>query len=287
MGKKSTIIFLTLLLLKLAGCAKVGFDAESGINVVSREDGSGTRTAFIELFGIEVKGGDGSKKDLTTKEAIIAKQTDVMMTNIAGNKYGIGYISLGSLNQTVKPLSINGTVPSSASVKDGSYPAYRPFYIATKGAPAGIVKDFIGFILSANGQSVVSKNYVAVNDRSAAYIGGGQNRGRIIVAGSSSVTPVMEKLREAYIVLNPEVEVEIHQSDSSAGMNAVLNGTCNIGMASRELKEGELKELVPAKIALDGIVVIINNSNPLTDLPKDQIRNIFTGKLGRWSDVNK
>ncbi|MCL1911273.1 MAG: substrate-binding domain-containing protein [Leptospirales bacterium] len=285
MGKKTTVIFLTFLLLEFAGCAKTGFNAENDINVMAREGGSGTRTAFVELFNIEAKGDDGSKKDLTTKEAVISKQTDIMMTNIAGDKYGIGYISLGSLNSAVKPLSINGIFPSAASIKGGSYPAYRPFYIVTKGAPAEPVKDFIDFMLSADGQAIVSQNYVSVNDRSAAYTGG-KSRGRIVVAGSSSVTPVMEKLKEAYIALNPEIGIEIHQSDSSAGMNAVSNGTCNIGMASRELKESELKELIPVKIALDCIVIIINNSNPLTTLTKEQIKDIFTGKIGRWSDVN-
>jgi len=286
MGKKSTLFFLTLLLLEFTGCAKTGFSPENAINVVSREDGSGTRSAFIELFGIEVKGDDGSKKDLTTKEAVIAKQTDVMMTNISGDKYGIGYISLGSLNNNVKALFIDGASPSAANIKNGLYPAYRPFYIATKESPKEIVKDFIDFILSTDGQIIVSKSYIPVNDNFAAYTGG-ENRGRIVIAGSSSVTPVMEKLREAYIVLNPEVRIEIHQSDSSSGMNAALNGTCNIGMASRELKESELKELIPVKIAIDGIVIIINNLNPLAALTKEQVKDVFTGKSGRWSDVIK
>lgn len=286
MGKKVITIFLALLSFELAGCTGAGFNAENDIDVVSREDGSGTRASFTGLFGIEAKGGDGSKKDLTTREAIIAKQTDIMMTNIINDKYGIGYISLGSLNSNVKALSIDGISPSAANIKNGLYQAYRPFYIVTKGQPEGIVKDFIGFILSADGQSIISKNYVAVNNHFAAYTGG-KSHGRLIIAGSSSVTPVIEKLRETYITLNPETEIEIHQSDSSSGMNAVLNGTCNIGMASRELKESELKELIPVKIAMDGIVIIVNNLNPLTSLTKEQVKDIFTGKSGRWSDVNK
>ena len=284
MSKKYVKIFLALLLFGFIACIKTDFNAKRAIDVVSREDGSGTRSAFVELFNIELRGDDGSKKDLTTKEAIIVKQTDVMMKNIAGNKHGIGYISLGSLNDNVKALLIDGIFPSAANVKRGLYPVYRPFFIATKDKPAGVIKDFIDFILSADGQSIISANYIAANNNLAAYANGG-NKGRIIIAGSSSVTPVMEKLKEAYIVLNPEVRVEIHQSDSSSGMNAVLSGTCDIGMASRDLKESELKELVPVKIGMDGIVIIVNKSNPLVSLAKEQVKDIFTGKSERWSDV--
>ncbi len=216
------------------------FDTKKAINVISREDGSGTRGAFIELFGILQKNEDGTQKDLTTKEAVIARQTDVMMTNVAGDKYAIGYISLGSLNDTVKALNIEGVVPTTENVKNGTYPVSRPFNIATKGEPTGLAKDFIDFILSAEGQAVVSKSYIAVDDAPLAYAGS-KPSGKIVVAGSSSVTPVMEKLKEAYLAVNPNAQIEIQMSDSSAGMNGAIDGTCDIGMASRELKDSERK----------------------------------------------
>ena len=262
------------------------FNAGKGISIVSREDGSGTRGAFIELFGIEVKGADGSRKDTTSKEAVIAKQTDVMMTNIAGDQYAIGYISLGSLNKTVKAVAINGVAANVKNVKDGAYVIARPFFIATQGAPSAPAQDFIKFILSAEGQAVVAKSYVTIDDKAPAYAGKGP-AGKIVVAGSSSVTPVMEKLKEAYIARNPKIVIEIQQSDSSAGMSATMNGSCDIGMASRDLKESELAKLKPTRIAIDGIAVIVNNENPLTNLTKEQVKSIFTGETTKWNSVVK
>ncbi|MDR2794013.1 MAG: substrate-binding domain-containing protein [Treponema sp.] len=263
-----------------------GFDPQKNIGVVSREDGSGTRGAFIELFGIEARGADGSRKDMTTKEAVIAKQTDVMMMNIAGDTYAIGYISLGSLNGTVKAVSINGAAASTANVKNGTYAISRPFYIATKGAVTATAKDFIDFILAAEGQAVIAKSYIPVNEAAPAYAGS-KPSGKIVVAGSSSVTPVMEKLKEAYLALNPSAVVEIQQSDSSAGMTAAMNGTCDIGMSSRDLKESELAQLTPVKIAIDGIAVIVNKENPLANVTQDVVKAIFTGEATRWNQVIK
>ncbi len=260
------------------------FDAKKAINVISREDGSGTRGAFIELFGILQKNEDGSQKDLTTKEAVIARQTDVMMTNVAGDKYAVGYISLGSLNGTVKALAIEGAAPTTENVKNGTYPVSRPFIIATKGEPTGLAKDFIGFILCAEGQAVVSKSYIAVDDSAPAYAGS-KPSGKIVVAGSSSVTPVMEKLKEAYLAVNPNAQIEIQMSDSSAGMNGAIDGTCDIGMASRALKDSEKEKLTPLQIALDGIAVIVNNENPAADLTKDQVKAIFTGGVETWNGI--
>ncbi len=260
------------------------FDTKKAINVISREDGSGTRGAFIELFGILQKNEDGTQKDLTTKEAVIARQTDVMMTNVAGDKYAIGYISLGSLNDTVKALNIEGVVPTTENVKNGTYPVSRPFNIATKGEPTGLAKDFIDFILSAEGQAVVSKSYIAVDDAPLAYAGS-KPSGKIVVAGSSSVTPVMEKLKEAYLAVNPNAQIEIQMSDSSAGMNGAIDGTCDIGMASRELKDSEKEKLTDIQIALDGIAVIVNNENPAADLTKDQVKAIFTGGVETWNGI--
>jgi phosphate transport system substrate-binding protein len=267
-----------------ADSAASNFDTSKPIAVVSREDGSGTRGAFIELFGILEEGDDGSKKDKTTKEAVISKQTDVMMTNIAGDPYAIGYISLGSVNDTIKPVAIDGIDAKAANVENETYPIVRPFNIATKGEPAaGLAADFIAYIMSADGQAVVAESYIPVAKDAAPYAGGNQT-GKIVVAGSSSVTPIMEKLKEAYIAINPGADIEIQMSDSSAGVTAAIDGTCDIAMASRELKDTE-SALTPLRIALDGIAVIVNNGNPTTSLTKDQVKDIFTGKLTEWSGI--
>ncbi|MDR0375026.1 MAG: substrate-binding domain-containing protein [Treponema sp.] len=288
MKKTLAVIFA----LAATGVAFAGGDAEfnpqKNISVVSREDGSGTRGAFIELFGIEVKGADGSRRDTTTKEAVIAKQTDVMMMNIAGDAYAIGYISLGSLNETVKAVAVNGVAATAANVKDGSYAISRPFYIATKGkdSESALTKDFIGFILSAEGQAVIAKSYIPVSATAAPYTGS-KPSGKIVVAGSSSVTPIMEKLKESYIALNPSAVIEIQMSDSSAGMTAALDGACDIGMSSRDLKASELTHLTPVKIAIDGIAVIVNKKNPVSNLTKDEIKAVFAGETTQWSQAIK
>jgi phosphate transport system substrate-binding protein len=294
--KRGAFLLIALALaVSLAGCGGGGggsadassssFDDSNAITVVSREDGSGTRGAFIELFGIEEKGDDGSKKDMTTKESVIAKQTDVMMTNIAGDVYAIGYISLGSVNDTIKPIGIDGVEATTENVKNESYPIVRPFNIATKGEPAGLAADFIGFIMSADGQAVIGGSYIPVDEGAAAYEGG-SSTGKIVVAGSSSVTPIMEKLKEAYIAINSGAEIEIQMSDSSAGLTAAMEGTCDIAMASRELKDDTEGGLTPTRIALDGIAVIVNKGNPTPDLTKDQVKAIFTGELTEWSELS-
>ena len=262
------------------------FDGKKNIVVVSREDGSGTRGAFIELFGIEQKNDDGTKKDLTTKEAIIAKQTDVMMTNIAGDPYAIGYISLGSLNDTVKALKIEGVNPTAENVKNGTYPIARPFNIATKDEVSELAEDFIGFVLSAEGQAVVAGSYIAVDENAPAYTGN-QPTGKIVVAGSSSVTLIMEKLKEAYLLINSDATIEIQMSDSTAGIIGAIDGTCDIGMASRELKDSEREQLTSIQIALDGIAVIVNHENPTINLTKDKVKAIFTGETLTWSEVSQ
>ncbi|MDR2530619.1 MAG: substrate-binding domain-containing protein [Oscillospiraceae bacterium] len=273
------------LTIALGACGEKGFDPSSNITVISREDGSGTRGAFIELFGIEVKGDDGSKKDTTTKEAVIAKQTDIMMTNVSGDKYAIGYISLGSLNSTVKALQIDGVTASTENVKNGSYKVSRPFNIAYKKDGISETADnFVSFILSKEGQAVVGGSYIAVDENAGSYSGVSAS-GKIVIAGSSSVTPIMEKLKEAYVKLNPGVTIEIHTSDSGAGMIAAIDGTCDIGMASRELKDSELETLVSTRIAIDGIAVIVNNENTHANLTKDQVKAIFTGATLKWDAV--
>jgi phosphate transport system substrate-binding protein len=272
---------LGILCLAAAAPAAEGFDAGKEISVVSREDGSGTRGAFIELFKIENRTPDGGKKDLTTKDAIIANKTDVMMMNIANDPYAIGYISLGSLNASVKGLDIDGVKPTAANIKNGSYKISRPFNIATKGEPSGLTRDFITFILSRDGQAVVAKNYIPVKENASPY-SGGRLSGKITVAGSSSVTPIMEKLKEAYVARNPDAVIEIQMSDSTAGMTGAINGACDIGMSSRELKDSEKAKLTDTAIAYDGIVVIVNNRNPLAGLGGEQVKAIFTGAETVW-----
>ncbi|MDR1451684.1 MAG: substrate-binding domain-containing protein [Helicobacteraceae bacterium] len=277
---------LCLLAIAFSSVQAAAFDAAKGVNVVSRESGSGTRGAFIELFGVEERTSDGKRKDLTTKEAVIAKQTDVMMINVATDRYAIGYISLGSLNDTIKPVKIDGVTPSAANIKSGAYKISRPFNIVIKSGVSALTQDFIDFILSKDGQSVVSKNYIAVDDHARSY-SGSKPSGRITIAGSSSVTPVMEKLREAYLAVNANAKIEIQMSDSSAGVNGAIEGTCDIGMVSRDLKESELQRLKATQIALDGVALIVNNENPLDNLTKAQVKSIFTGKTLKWSEALK
>lgn len=255
------------------------------IVVISREDGSGTRGAFIELFGIEKKGDDGKKVDMTTQDASITNSTAVMMTTVAGNKDAIGYISLGSLNDTVKALKIDGAEASAANIKSGTYKVARPFNIVTKDGASAVAQDFISFIMSAEGQKVVSDNGYIGSDKAEAYKGGKQS-GKIVVAGSSSVTPVMEKLKEAYVKLNPDVNIEVQQSDSTTGVQSAINGVCDIGMASRELKQSELDAGVKnTVIATDGIAVVVNKENKVDNLTKAQVADIFTGKATEWNKL--
>lgn len=255
------------------------------ITVVSREDGSGTRGAFVELTGVEEKDADGNKVDRTTEDAIIANSTDVVMTQVAGNESAIGYISLGSLNDTVKALNVDGVEASVDNIKAGTYSVARPFNIAVKEGLSAQSQDFINFIMSTEGQKVVEDNKYIPSDNTESYTASGAS-GKIVVAGSSSVTPVMEKLAEAYKALNPDVTIEVQQSDSTSGMKAALEGTCDIGMASRDLKDSELEGgLTPTAIAMDGIAVIVNNQNGLQNITMDQIKGIFTGEITSWGDV--
>ena len=258
------------------------------VNVISREEGSGTRGAFIELFGIEQKNEDGEKTDYTTDECDITNSTSVMMTSVAGNDCAIGYISLGSMNETVKALLIDGVKASVENIKNGSYKVARPFSIATKSEVSDSAEDFIAFIMSAEGQAVIEANgYIAVAEDAPAF-DGGKVSGKIVIAGSSSVTPVMEKLKEAYENMNPNVEIELQQSDSSSGMASAIDGVCDIGMASRELKESELeKGLTGLTIAMDGIAVIVSLDNPVEGLTTEQVRDIYMGVITDWSEMDE
>lgn len=258
------------------------------INVISREDGSGTRGAFIELFGIEQKNEAGEKIDCTTDECDITNSTSVMMTSVSGNDCAIGYISLGSLNDTVKALAIDGAEASVENIKAGTYNVARPFNIATLAETSEAAQDFITFIMSAEGRAVIESNgYIAVVENAPAFEGG-KVSGKIVIAGSSSVTPVMEKLTEAYMTINPNVEIELQQSDSSSGMTSTRDGVCDIGMASRALKDSEIEAgLTPMTIAMDGIAVIVSNDNPVDGLTSEQVRNIYMGEITDWSEVDE
>jgi len=261
------------------------FDKENDISVYSREDGSGTRGAFIELFGVEEKDESGEKIDMTTEEATITNNTSVMMTGVAGDDYAIGYVSLGSLDNSVKALQIDGVEASVENIKNDSYKVYRPFNIATKGEASEAAQDFINYIMSAEGQAIVSEEgYITVDDAAPAFEGGTAS-GDVVVAGSSSVSPVMEKLAEAYMALNSNVKIEIQTSDSTTGMTSAIDGVCDIGMASRALKDSEAAELTATVIAQDGIAVIVNNNNPVQGMTSEQVKSIFTGETLTWSEV--
>ena len=272
----------------LAGCGSndsaQGGAADGTITVVSREDGSGTRGAFIELFGIEEKNDAGEKIDNTTDTAEITNSTAVMMTTVAGNDNAIGYVSLGSLNDSVKALSIDGVEASADNIKNGTYAVARPFNIATGKEVSEVTKDFISFILSEDGQAVVEENGYVSEGNTGAFEGT-KPEGKITVGGSSSVTPVMEKLKEAYTAVNPNATIEVQQSDSTTGMTSTIDGTYDIGMASRELKDEEAAQLTPQVIALDGIAVIVNKENPITELTSEDVLNIYTGVTTDWSEI--
>lgn len=268
-----------------AGSDAAKFDASKTISVVTREEGSGTRDAFTELTGVLVKDGD-NKTDNTTTSAVTINSTEAVITNVKDNEAAIGYISLGSLNDTVKALKIGGVEATADNVKSGDYAVSRPFNIAYKGELSDVAQDFVDYIMSSDGQKIVSDNgYVTVSEN-AAY-SGKKPSGKISVAGSSSVSPVMEKLAEAYQKVNTNAKVEIQTSDSSAGKQSAMGGTCDIGMASRDLKDEEKSALKVETIAKDGIAVIVNNANTCDDLTLDQVKSIYTGETTVWSDIIK
>ena len=268
-----------------AGSDAAKFDASKTISVVTREEGSGTRDAFTELTGVLVKDGS-NKTDNTTTSAVTINSTEAVITNVKDNEAAIGYISLGTLNDTVKALRIGGVEATADNVKSGDYAVSRPFNIAYKGELSEAAQDFVDYIMSSDGQKIVSDNgYVTVSEN-AAY-SGKKPSGKISVAGSSSVSPVMEKLAEAYQKVNTNAKVEIQTSDSSAGMQSAMGGTCDIGMASRELKDEEKSALKVETIAKDGIAVIVNNANTCDDLTLDQVKSIYTGETTVWSDIIK
>ena len=291
---KPTLKKITAMALAITAAASVfaapKFNSKKSISVLSREDGSGTRGAFIELFGVEQKNSSGKKVDYTTDEAAITNSTSVMLTSVAGDNYSIGYVSLGSLNDSVKALKIDGVQATINNIKNGSYKISRPFNIAVKANISAAAQDFVNFIMSDQGQKIVENNkYISV-DTNSAYIfkSSGKASGKVVVAGSSSVSPVMEKLIEAYKSVNPNVKIELQTSDSTTGITNAASGTCDIGMASRSLKETEKsKGLKEITIAMDGIAVVVNKSNPLDNANKNTVRDIYTGKIQKWNEIIK
>ena len=274
--KKLFAIVLALVLT----CA-VAFAAEGTITVMSREDGSGTRGAFVELTGVEQ-----DDVDMTTVDAVITNSTAVMLTSVAGDPAAIGYVSMGSLNETVKAVSVDGNAATVEGIKDGSYTLARPFVVTTYGEVGEIAQDLLNYIMSAEGQAVINEEgYIAIDDDAEAYTAAGVS-GEITVGGSSSVTPVMEKLAEAYMALNPDVTVVVQQSDSTTGVTGTIEGTVDLGMASRALKaEEEEQGVVGTTIAMDGIAVIVNLENDTENLTTEQIMNIYTGAITDWSEL--
>ena len=267
--------------------ASSDWDSSNDITIVSREDGSGTRGAFVELFGIQQE-VDGEKVDMTTVDAQVTNNTSVMLTTVAGDEYAIGYVSLGSLDESVKALKIDGAEATEENIENGSYKVSRPFNIAVKeGADNEVANDFITYIMSTEGQKIVADNgYIPVADTKA--YDGTKPSGSAVVGGSSSVSPVMEKLIEAYKSVNPNAKIELQTSDSTTGMTSTLEGSYDIGMASRELKEEEVGQGLKATvIATDGIAVIVNNDNPTEELSSDQVKSIYTGETYTWDEVTE
>ena len=259
--------------------------APSGtISVLSREEGSGTRGAFVELFGVEEENADGEKVDNTTVDAQVTNSTAVMMTGVAQDPQAIGYISLGSLDDSVKALKVDGAEASAENVKNGTYKVSRPFNIVTGDSLSDVAQDFVDYILSSDGQAIVGEDYIPVDDAAEAYAGTSPE-GSVVVAGSSSVSPVMEKLKEGYEAVNPNASIEIQTSDSTTGVESTISGICDIGMASRELKDEEAAELEGTVIATDGIAVIVNKNNPTDDLTSDQVKNIYLGDVTTWDAI--
>lgn len=274
----------------LVGCGGTSDSTEGGtgtINVISREDGSGTRSAFVELFGIEEKDANGEKIDRTKTDASVTNSTAVMMTNVANDPNAIGYLSLGSLDDSVKAVKIDNVDATADNVKNGTYAVSRPFNIVTKDSVSEVAQDFIDFILSADGQKIVEDNkYTASVDNAKAFKTKVPT-GKLVIAGSSSVSPVMEALKEAYLAINTNAEIEIQTSDSTTGVNSAKEGICDIGMASRELKDEEKSAgLAATVIAIDGIAVIVNDNNPIETMTKDQVKSVYVGETTDWSQLN-
>ncbi len=284
-----TVILALVMVFSLAACGNGGSDdgADGGakaspISVISREDGSGTRSAFTELMGILV-----DDVDHTTVNAEISQSTSVVVTTVAGNPKAIGYISMGAMSDAVKAMKVDGVEATAENVKAGTYPVSRPFALCTNGQLTDVAADFIDYILSAEGQAIVAaEGYITVDDAAPSYEPKDGLEGRIVLAGSTSVAPVMQVIADSYKAIYADVEIEIQQTGSGAGITSTIEKACDIGMSSRALKAEELAQgLTETTIAMDGIAVIVNNENAAEDLTSEQIRQIFTGEVTDWNQV--
>ncbi|MBP3307480.1 MAG: substrate-binding domain-containing protein [Anaerotignum sp.] len=279
--KKKLTLTLSMMVF-LTGCGTISHDS---ITPVSREDGSGTRGAFVELFGIQEKDENGEKMDMTTDLAEITNSTAVMLLTVTGNRNAIGYISMGSMNDAVKTLEIDGVEATFENIRNGTYKVARPFHIATKADVSSAAQDFINYILSAEGQKIVEESGYISKGNTGSYQPT-TAKGNVVVSGSSSVAPVVEKIKEAYEAINPNVTVEMQQSDSTIGMNSLKEGMCDIGLASRELKDSELEAgLIPTVIALDGIAVVVNHENAVDGLKSEDVKAIYKGEIDEWTEL--
>jgi len=262
-----------------------GFNENREITVVSRESGSGTRGAFVELTGVEVRDANGNVTDMTTIEAAIGNSTNAIMTNVAGDTYAIGYISTGSMNDTVKAVNIDGIAPTAANILAGSYNIARPFIIVTGEGLESVAEDFINFIMSKEGQDILGVSYIPIDSGAPAFQSNGAS-GTIVIGGSTSVSPVMERLREAYLEINSGAVIEVHSTGSGAGITGAIDGVVDIGMSSRNIRDSELEQLDQSiTICMDGIAIVVNNDNPTTNLTIEQVREMFTGEKTRWAEV--
>lgn len=270
-----------ILSLGILACLSLNVFAEN-IYPISREMGSGTRSAFVDIFGI-YKNVKGKKMDAISQKIEITNSTRIMLTSVANSKNSIGYISLGALNNSIKPISINGVTPSVENITNKSYTIFRNFNVVTK-ISNPLIEDFLAYTLSLEAKPIIQKaGYISV---SKGNFKSKNPRGKLIIAGSSSVTPLMEKLKESYAKINPNADIEISQSDSTIGVNSVIEGIADIGMVSREVKESELKKGVkPQVLAIDGLAIIVNHQNPITNLTKEQVRKIFLGEITTWKQI--
>ena len=285
MKKLKKILTVCLSMMMVCAMFTACGSSEDGISVISREEGSGTRGAFVELFGIEQKDADGNKVDHTTETAEITNSTSVMMQTVAGNESAIGYISLGSLDDTIKALKVDGVEASIDNVKSGDYKVSRPFNIVVKEDLSDAATDFVNYIMSAEGQAIVEgEGYVSQGNEGA--FNGGKVKGEVTVSGSSSVTPVMQKLAEEYQKVNGNVTISVQQSDSTTGVTDAINGISDIGMASRAVSDEELAQGVTDRaIALDGIAVIVNLNSAVEEISSASVLGIYTGEITTWADV--
>ncbi len=291
--KLRKLVILVLALTMTMAVASASFDAGKTITVVSREEGSGTRGAFVELTKVEVKNDAGEKEDMTYERATIANSTSIVITNVSQNEYAIGYASLASVqaaSDKVKSLKIDGVDATVENILAETYPIARPFVLVTvkDGELSPLAEDFIKYILSAEGQEVINNNGVIGTVQDAPAYEAANLEGKLVVGGSSSVSPVMEKLKEAYQALNPQADIEVQTTDSSSGVKNALNGSYEIGMSSRNLKDSELEQgAQPTVLGMDGIAVIVHLDNPTEDITAEQLRQVYVGEITTWADLSK